>query len=363
MHKFAVYIGRFQPFHFGHKVVIDEALNQAEKVIVCVGSSGGPRSYHNPFTFKERQEMILSCYDEELKKRIYVTSINDHPYNEDAWIEEVQRTVTRLQEAVGGSTEDTVLIGHSKDSSSYYLKMFPNWGAIEVPNFKGISATPLRKTFFSNGPDITLSKKNSVKYWLFGSGVQYKFPSALNVIPFPVRNFLNSFLNTKIYDELASEFEFIEKYEKQWGKGPFVTVDACVVQSGHVLMIRRGARPGKGLLALPGGFLNRDEVIAEGALRELQEETQIDVPPAVLRGSFVASEVFDAPKRDPRARIITHTHLYSLPKRDSLPIVKAADDAADVRWMPLGSLREDECFGDHYHMVQRMRGYLPPNPR
>lgn len=178
-----------------------------------------------------------------------------------------------------------------------------------------------------------------------------------------VRQRLSAFFLSPIFCELASEFEFIEKYEKQWGNGPFVTVDACVVQAGHVLMIRRGARPGKGLLALPGGFLNRDEMIADGALRELQEETQIDVPPAVLRGSFVSSEVFDLPKRDPRARIITHTHLYSLPKRDSLPIVKAADDAADARWIPLGSLKESECFGDHYHMVQRMRGYLPPSPR
>jgi bifunctional NMN adenylyltransferase/nudix hydrolase len=348
MHNFAVFIGRFQPFHFGHKVVVDEALNKAEKVIVCVGSSGGPRSYRNPFTFKERQEMILSCYNEEQRKRIYVTPINDHPYNEDAWIEEVQRTVTRLQEAVGGSTADTVLIGHSKDSSSYYLKMFPNWEGIEVPNFKSISSTPLRKTFFS------FTNRFDFNDWS---------KHLSGIMPMNVRQFLSAFFMSAVFDELALEFEFIEKYEKQWGKGPFVTVDACVVQAGHVLMIRRGARPGKGLLALPGGFLNLRETVAEGALRELQEETQIDVPPAVLRGSFVASEVFDSPNRDPRARIITHTHLYSLPKRDSLPSIKAADDAADARWMPLGSLKESECFGDHYHMVQRMRGYLPPNPR
>ena len=58
---------------------------------------------------------------------------------------------------------------------------------------------------------------------------------------------------------------------------PSVTVD-CVIfgfdgSSLQVLLIERGAEPFKGCWAFPGGFLNMDESAAEGAMRELEEET------------------------------------------------------------------------------------------
>lgn len=48
----------------------------------------------------------------------------------------------------------------------------------------------------------------------------------------------------------------------------------------NLLTVRRGIRPGKGDLALPGGFLEVDETWQEGAVRELREETQVDLSPS-----------------------------------------------------------------------------------
>ena len=58
-----VFIGRFQPFHLGHKAVIQQALTLADEVIVCVGSSGKPRSTKNPWSFDERSVMITDGLD------------------------------------------------------------------------------------------------------------------------------------------------------------------------------------------------------------------------------------------------------------------------------------------------------------
>lgn len=57
-----VFIGRFQPFHNGHKAIVDAALKQAKEVIIVVGSSFASRNIRNPFTFDERRQMIKSVF-------------------------------------------------------------------------------------------------------------------------------------------------------------------------------------------------------------------------------------------------------------------------------------------------------------
>lgn len=344
--KVAVLIGRFQPFHNGHQQVIREALLHADNVVVVIGSADEAISYYNPFTYSEREQMIHSAVG--WNKRVWTIGVSDFTYNEDLWVEAVQDAVLSIAKEYPDvftniEDKDIRLIGHSKDSTSYYLKMFPQWKSINVPLYEnGLSATSIREDYFG--------KVNSD--WAT------KFTTPIETL-----NFLQTFEKTDRWLDMHEEYVFIQKYGDQWGRGPFVTTDAVVVQSGHVLMIRRGGRPGKGLLALPGGFLNRDEFIKEGMLRELREETLIDVPPAVLRGSILASEVFDSPRRDPRARIITHAFLVNLPKATKLPKVKGSDDAASAEWVPLAELNGSDCFGDHWHIVQRMRGYIPKDAR
>jgi len=177
-----------------------------------------------------------------------------------------------------------------------------------------------------------------------------------NVVPPTTFDFLEQFKESKEYEQVIREREFLIENAKQYSslKYPpiFSTADAVVIQSGHVLMIKRRAEPGRGLRALPGGYVNAntDKTVLDAAIRELREETLIKVPGPVLRGSIVDNRVFDAVDRSPRGRIITHCFKIVLPDGE-LPKVKGSDDAEKARWVPIAEVRSEECFEDHYDMV------------
>lgn len=341
----AVFIGRFQVFHNAHVAVLEEAFRRADNVVVIIGSVDEPRSYRNPFTFEEREDCIYKHFvvpdnvNCDNFGRLHIFGVEDTIYNDGQWVLNVQNTVGFVIDDMYPDPANikVALIGHEKDHSSFYLKLFPQWSSIGVPNVENLSSTELRKIYFSDDhvPDL-----------LFGEGSQ---------LPRSSIEFLAKFKATNDYVNIREEYEFIEKYKKAWAGAPyepiFVTTDACVVQSGHVLLIERKARPGKGLWALPGGFLDPGEKIENGMIRELREETRIKVPAPVLRGCIKATRVFDDPHRSARGRTITHGFLIHLPADTTLPVVKGSDDAAKARWWPLADVTRNMLFEDHYSII------------
>lgn len=326
-----VFIGRFQPFHLGHVSVINAALEHSKHVVVLVGSADEARSAYNPFTFQERKKMILNHFP----NNVLVLPIYDYPYNNTKWITGVQDAVHEAIDFFNINNANIGLFGHSKDHTSYYLKMFPQWGSMEVPNYNDVSATPIREDFFAQ-------KK-------------------IENIPQSTIDFLDEFYNSSIYKNLTDEFKYYREYRKQFEnlKYPpiFTTVDAVVIQSGHVLMIERRSRPGKGLWALPGGFLNANEKIEDARIRELIEETKINVPELVLRGSIVCEKIFDNPHRSSRGRVITHAAMFKLKENTKFPKVKGADDAKRAKWIALSDIRRDQCFEDHAAIIETFMDY------
>ncbi|HZA21023.1 MAG TPA: NUDIX hydrolase, partial [Dehalococcoidia bacterium] len=67
---------------------------------------------------------------------------------------------------------------------------------------------------------------------------------------------------------------------------PKVTVTSIIQRSGQVLMIRRANDPGYGLWSMPGGYVDRGEVVEEAAIREVREETGLEVEIEQLIGLF-----------------------------------------------------------------------------
>lgn len=330
-----VLIGRFQPFHNAHLEIIKRSTAICDKLIIITGSAKQPRTYKNPFTTSERAQMIKAATG-GLALNVVIESNIDTIYNDQAW-------AVRIQSIVGRNSkpgDKIAIIGHKKDDSSFYLDMFPQWGYENVEEIEPLSAVNIRDLYFTR-----TFNSNFIK----------------NVVPSTTYDFLMAFRRTAEFEQIIKEREFVENYKKQYASLPyppiFSTADAVVIQSGHVLLIKRRAEPGKGLWAMPGGYVNAntDKSVEDAAIRELREETMIKVPAPVLRGNIVRSKVFDAIDRSPRGRIITHAFFIQLPDGE-LPKVKGSDDAEKARWVPIADIKPEECFEDHYEILQHFLG-------
>jgi bifunctional NMN adenylyltransferase/nudix hydrolase len=327
-----VLIGRFQPFHNAHLLLVQRATALANKVVFIVGSAHQPRTYKNPFTFDERRTMIYEAVRGMAGTLTFHIEPNpDSLYNDQAWAVRVQTLVAK--HTLPG--EKIGIIGHKKDPSSFYLDMFPQWGFEEVELIEPLDATDIRDLYFKRDVNMNFIR---------------------NVVPPSTFGFLYAFKDFPECEQVIREREFVANYKKQYAGLPyppiFSTADAVVIQSGHVLMVKRRAEPGKGLWALPGGYVNAntDRSVEDAMLRELREETMIKVPAPVLRGSIVSSRVFDAIDRSPRGRIITHCFKIVLPDGE-LPKVKGNDDAEKARWVPIAEVKSEECFEDHFEIL------------
>ncbi len=333
-YDYLIFIGRSQPFHTGHESVIRKALLLSDKVIVLIGSAYQPRTVRNPWDFNEREALMRCIFSEEENRRILAFPLLDYIYNNQLWIKSVQQLIAGVVHNKIASKPIIGLIGHQKDSTSDYLTQFPQWKREEVANYKNISSTDIRERYFGGQEFISLLSSN-------------------------IAIALEKFKKTNAYKEVSNEFYFIKKYKSAWDNAPyapmFVTVDAVVIQSGHILMIERKAQPGQGLMALAGGFLDANETLKSAVIRELREETGIKVPEPVLRGSITKTQVFDDPHRSARGRTITHAFLIEL-KGDKLPKVKGGDDASKAFWLPFAEVKPEIMFEDHFHIIQAMIG-------
>lgn len=329
-----VFIGRFQPVHNAHAEIIKRAQEMAQKVVIILGSDNKPRTYKNPFMGHERYVMLLQLVGQH--SNVSILSVEDSLYNDVAWAAAVQR---KLAPYVKNGAK-VGIIGHRKDDSSFYFDLFPQLKFEEVELIEPLNATDVRDLYFRKNCNMNFIK---------------------NVVPETTYEFLKDFKQTDDYTNIIEEREFIEKYKKQYASlefpPTFITTDAVVIQSGHVLMIKRRAFPGKGLWALPGGFLDAatDRNLKECMLRELKEETGIKVPVPVLAGSITDVKVFDALSRSERGRTVTHAYKIMLPDGE-LPKVKGGDDAEKAKWIPIGELDPSKCYEDHYEIIQTFVG-------
>ncbi|MDO4794520.1 MAG: adenylyltransferase/cytidyltransferase family protein [Brachymonas sp.] len=154
---YAVAIGRFQPVHRGHVALLQTGLQMAHRLVVLAGSAGQARSPKNPFTWQERAAMLQAALPEQDRTRLRVLGLQDRPGRDADWVAAVEAAVQASMRADGANPASArvALVGHVKDASSYYLRLFAHWQWVPVGNVAGINATDIRASYLAaeSGPD------------------------------------------------------------------------------------------------------------------------------------------------------------------------------------------------------------------
>ena len=128
--------------------------------------------------------------------------------------------------------------------------------------------------------------------------------------------------------------------KREFPEHPIIGVGAIVIQEARVLLVKRAHPPIQGQWSIPGGALEIGELVREAAVREAREETGLIVEPGELLG------VFDRVLRDPEQRVQYHYVLIDFLCKAVGGELRAASDAAEVRWftreeLPALNLAED----------------------
>jgi 8-oxo-dGTP diphosphatase len=129
---------------------------------------------------------------------------------------------------------------------------------------------------------------------------------------------------------------------------PVVGVGAIIVCDGKILLEKRRGEPGKGKWSVPGGLVELGERAEDAVVREVKEETGLDVANPEL------IDVVDNIVRDENGEVKYHFVIIDYFVRLKGGELRAADDAAELRWVPL-----DEA--EKYDLTKTFRAFLQRN--
>lgn len=136
-------------------------------------------------------------------------------------------------------------------------------------------------------------------------------------------------VNFELYSQLRENF-------------PLICSDGVVLNKGKVLLIKRSIKPYKGFWTIPGGHIDFGETSQDSLIREIKEETNIDVEIVGL------IKIYDDPKRDPWGHIISIAYLCE--PIDTNTIFIENEEVESLYWCDINELPENIGF-DHRLMI------------
>ena len=351
-----VYIGRFQPFHKGHKAIVDltvKMMKPEDTFTIIIGSADQQETERNPLSASQRKEMLSI----ELKGYpITILTINDSPYNYDLWIEHLCAKMLGFKSA----THDDFL-----EKQEDFIKGFSNICIVGMENveeyidriIKYYTYAPAE--YFDLGISSHVFSELDTQTSVHGSSIRAFIRAEDGRCSKKFYSDIKDFVSEKVLAYLKTvDFSLIAynayvngiNYAASTGckyNSCFMTVDNIVFDkfANKILLIKR---KDNGKLAIPGGFAEPYMNMKDNALRELEEETSITAK--MLKDAFVKIDeiqpaLIDAPYRDPRSshkcNFVSAVYVWQS-KVDALknfiPYVKAGDDAIDTVW-----LSKEEC--------------------
>lgn len=281
--KIGLYIGRFQPFHNGHFDAIKQMKAEGvTKIIIGIGSCQESQTARNPLSFEERKTMITLVLP-----NVKIVAIPDFN-NLKLW-------------------------------SEYIIKNLPKFDVL-------YSGNPWTKKAFSNtGVTIKSLEKNII---ISATIIRDKIRNKEKIdhlVPTEVKKYLEEI-------ELSSWLSDIEKTIK-------IAADGIIEQNKKIVLIKRRFEPVG--YALPGGFIEYGETAENAMIREMKEETNLEVTSFKLHG------IYSDPVRDPRGHVISTVFIAQAKGN-----LQAGDDAKEtILVTPKEALKLNLAF-DHNKIIQ-----------
>nr|MBF0686063.1 NUDIX domain-containing protein [Pseudomonas sp.] len=326
----AIYIGRFQPFLNTHLAQVRHALTLAPRCLVVIAGARQARSPRNPLSRQQRADLIDAALSPDEKARVHIVATRDDN-DAERWSLSVR---AKLFAAFPDTASSGTTIVVCEPGCRFHAL---TWAMEDSTSPAAPTQTPLREQLYEAGTGA------------------HALLQASSLLAPGTEGLIDEWLSSDEFSRTAEEWQALKSMRAEWDGSPytpiFVTVDAVVRCAGHVLLIRRGHQPGKGLYALPGGFLEAEEPVLASAIRELAEETGLNVTRAALHKALRQVKVFDDPWRSQLGRVLTHAHFFDLPLQ-TVPTILAGDDAAEAFWTAEGDLAGlEEYFHDDHFLI------------
>jgi 8-oxo-dGTP diphosphatase len=134
---------------------------------------------------------------------------------------------------------------------------------------------------------------------------------------------------------------------------PYLAVSAAIFRNGHVLIVRRARAPSHGVYTLPGGGVELGETLEAAVIREVREETGLDIEPLALAGyrQLIA--------RDANDKIERHFVILPFAARWLAGEISLNEELAEANWLlpsQLAGLNTTEGLADTVAAAARIAG-------
>ncbi len=140
--KTALVVGRFQPFHLGHRYLLEYALQGAQELIIAIGSSN-KHNQDNPLTYEHRREMLLQVMTHEgwQGKVQKIIPLPDYPDDQE-WVRQLQLQAGHFDYVVGNNEWTNQVL----KEAGYAAQTLPD---LDRENYQG---TSIREAMKSGAP-------------------------------------------------------------------------------------------------------------------------------------------------------------------------------------------------------------------
>jgi len=133
---------------------------------------------------------------------------------------------------------------------------------------------------------------------------------------------------------------------------PIVGIGALIICDGKILLEKRKSEPGRGKWSIPGGLVELGESTEQTVIREVKEETGLEVENPEL------FDVVDNVELDEDGRIKYHFVMVDYFVKLKGGVLKASSDAEELKWVRLGEVEKYDLTKTFRAFIQRNRQEL-----